>query len=80
MRWFEENWKEHPQWIAAAKTVEVELFNDYKRRHPDEVLASQGRSQHSEHMSEFDRYNNLDDLDKGDELERYLGEERVPRL
>ena len=30
-------------------------------------------------MSEFDRYNTLDDLDKGDELERYLGEERVPR-
>ena len=28
-------------------------------------------------MSEFDRYNTLDDLDKGDELERYLREERV---
>ena len=66
-----------------AKAVVVELFNDYKRRHPDEVLPSQGRSQHSEHMSEFDRYNILDDLlddlDKGDELGRYLGEERIPR-
>ena len=40
MRWFEENWKEHPQWIAAAKAAVVELFNDYKRCHPDEVLAS----------------------------------------
>ena len=61
MRWFEEHWKEHPQWIAATKAVVVELFNDYKRRHPDEVLASQLRSPHSEHMSEFDRYNTLDD-------------------
>ena len=56
----------------------MELFNDYKRRHPDEVLASQSRGQHSENMSEFDRYNTLDDPDKGGELERYLAEERVP--
>ena len=48
----------------------VEPFNDYKRRHPDEVFASRCRSQHSEHMSEFDRYNTLDYPDKGDELER----------
>ena len=57
----------------------MELFNDYKRRHPDEAFVSQGRSQHSEHMSEFGRYNTLDDPNKGDELERCLGEERVPR-
>ena len=43
------------------------------------VLASQCRSQHNEHMSKYDRYNTLDDLDKGDELERYVREERVPR-
>ena len=59
MRWLEEHWKQHPQWIAAAKAVVVELFNDYKRRHPDEVLASPGRSQHSNYMREFDRYNTL---------------------
>ena len=46
MRWLEKPCKEH-QWIAAAKAAVVELFNDSKRRRPDEVLASQGSSQGS---------------------------------
>ena len=39
---------------GLRRSAVVQLFNDYKRRHPDEVLASTCRGPHSARTSAFD--------------------------
>ena len=80
MRWFEEHWKEHRTWITSAKEAVIEEYNKYKRRHSDELVGSRIDSGALQHLSKFDRYNTLeDDPFNGDELDRYLREERQPK-
>ena len=81
MQWFEEHWgDEHPNWIPEAKVKIKELFQEYKRRHSDEVAATAIDEITGKELSEFERYNRLkSSAFDGDELERYLREERAPQ-
>jgi hypothetical protein len=56
-----------------------ELFQEYKRRHSDEVAATAIDEIIGKELSEFERYNRLkSSAFDGDELERYLRDERAP--
>jgi hypothetical protein len=77
LRWFKEHWKQHPEWIPAAKKAIEELYNQYKERYSDEATAIDHRRLQDDKLTEFERYNRLvDDQLTDDELERYLSEPR----
>ena len=68
--------KEHPDWIPTAKDDVTSLYNEYKRRHADELIPTAAPFLE---RSEFERYNTLgEDYDITNDLERYLREERAP--
>jgi hypothetical protein len=76
MRWFELKWSEsHPQWISEARAAITSLYNEYKQRHIDEAIQP---SLPNKELTEFERYNLLDDEHELDDLERFLREERAP--
>jgi hypothetical protein len=81
MQWFEKHWKQqHPQWVVKARQQIEELYKDYKRRHGDEILACNTAAYQGVELSDFDRYNTIDDESyNSDELERYLREERASK-
>ena len=69
----------HPAWIPEAKKKVKELFQEYKRRHTDEVVSSAVNEETGKELTEFERYNRLKaSAFDGDELERYLRDERAP--
>jgi hypothetical protein len=76
MRWFEKHWREeHSQWIKEAKGQIEALYNEYKRRHGDEVEAIAAAARPSKEISAFNAYNTLEDDDLfSNELQRYLSE------
>jgi hypothetical protein len=78
MEWFKQKWQDsHPDWIRQAKKAVTALYNEYKQRHADEALVE--RPQAKNELTEFERYNLLeDDYATADDLERYLREERSP--
>jgi hypothetical protein len=75
------NWSdEHPEWIPEAKVKIRELYQEYKRRHGDEFMATAIDEVTGTELSEFERYNRLkSNAFGGDELERYLRDERAPQ-
>lgn len=79
MHWFEAHWNdEHPDWIVDAKVKIRELYQEHKRRHGDEVGTTAASGPISKELSEFERYNRLKaTTSQGDELERYLRNERA---
>lgn len=80
MRWFEKQWRRsHPHWIDEARDRIRELFDEYKRRHCDDVRTVTS-AQRSKELTKFERYNMCDDdVETGDDLERFLREERAPK-
>jgi hypothetical protein len=80
MQWFKEKWSSfHPDWIDDARIAVKELYNQYKRQHGDEAAIAAIRPQELDKLSEFERYNILqEDQFNGNELERYFSEDRAP--
>jgi hypothetical protein len=80
MRWFEQKWSDsHPQWIGDAKNATQELFHEYNRRHGDEGIAVATVPTPPDKLTEFERYNIIQDEQyNGNELDRFLAEDRVP--
>ena len=75
LQWFKKHWSDRPKWLAAIKDIMRALYLKYRQQ---QQQPKQQLSQQSRELSDFERYNQLDDLEgqQHDELDRYLNSPR----
>ncbi|TKA56767.1 hypothetical protein B0A49_12795 [Cryomyces minteri] len=79
LQWFKKHWSDRPEWLAAIKDIMRALYLKYRQQQQQQQQQpKQQLSQQLRELSDFERYNQVDDLEgqQHDELDRYLNSPR----